>query len=153
MSELRVNKPSSVQREQNICRYCPNFGTLTQSSDIEVFLKKSVLVVSNYHFWWFVVSDPDPYQKKFNFVFSCYFFFNFWSLKPWIRIGSGSVSGSVKNEYGSETLLVLSVMHRLATLKQWKTNSLTPKKCFRIWVGDLLLTLTRCWYIYFMFFG
>ncbi len=36
-------------------------------------------------------------KKKFNFFFSCFFFFNFWSLKPWIRIGSGygSVSGSV----------------------------------------------------------
>ncbi len=29
-------------------------------------------------------------QKKFNFFFSCNFFSNFWSLKPWIRIGSGS---------------------------------------------------------------
>jgi hypothetical protein len=26
-------------------------------------------------------------QKKFNFFFSCNFFFNFWSLKLWIRIG------------------------------------------------------------------
>jgi hypothetical protein len=29
-------------------------------------------------------------KKKLNFFFSCTFFFNFWSLKPWIRIGSGS---------------------------------------------------------------
>jgi len=28
-------------------------------------------------------------KKKF-FFFSCNFFFNIWSLKPWIRIGSGS---------------------------------------------------------------
>ncbi len=34
-------------------------------------------------------------RKKFTFFRSCYFFFNFWPLKPWIRIGSGSVSGSV----------------------------------------------------------
>ena len=34
-------------------------------------------------------------KKKFNFFFQLLFFFNFWSLKPWIRIGSGSVSGSV----------------------------------------------------------
>ncbi len=29
-------------------------------------------------------------KKKKNLIFSCNFFFNFWSLKPWIRIGSGS---------------------------------------------------------------
>jgi hypothetical protein len=31
-------------------------------------------------------------KKKFNFCFQLLFFFNFWSLKPWIRIGSGSGS-------------------------------------------------------------
>ena len=37
------------------------------------------------------------YDKKIKFFFQLFFFFNFWSLKPWIRIGSGSgsVSGSV----------------------------------------------------------
>ena len=34
-------------------------------------------------------------KKKLNFFFQLLFLFNFWSLKPWIRIGSGSVSGSV----------------------------------------------------------
>ncbi len=33
-------------------------------------------------------------KKKFNFFSSCNFFFKFWSLKPWIRIGSGS--GSIR---------------------------------------------------------
>ncbi len=33
--------------------------------------------------------------KKKYFFLQLLFFFNFWSLKPWIRIGSGSVSGSV----------------------------------------------------------
>jgi hypothetical protein len=54
-------------------------------------------------------------KKKFNF------FFNFWSLKPWIRIGSGSglVSSlrrwirSGSNEYGSETLLLAVVWIRI----------------------------------------
>jgi hypothetical protein len=51
VSELRVNKPNSVKREQMPkYMYCPNFGTLTLSSDSEVFKKKSVLVVSNHHF-------------------------------------------------------------------------------------------------------
>ncbi len=34
-------------------------------------------------------------KKKKKKIFSCNFFFNFCSLKLWIRIGSGSVSGSV----------------------------------------------------------
>ncbi len=32
---------------------------------------------------------------KIFYFFSAVIFFNFWSLKPWIRIGSGSVSGIV----------------------------------------------------------
>ncbi len=57
-------------------------------------------------------------KKKFKKICSCNFFFNFWSLKPWIRIGFGSGFGSGsalasniklwirirKNEYGSTTL-------------------------------------------------
>ena len=35
--------------------------------------------------------------KKFFFFFSAVIFFNFWSLKPWIWIGSGSVSVSSLN--------------------------------------------------------
>ncbi len=37
-------------------------------------------------------------KKKIIFFFSCYFFCNFWSLKPWIRIGSrsGSVLASIR---------------------------------------------------------
>ncbi len=34
-------------------------------------------------------------KKNLIFFSAVIFFFNFWSLKPWIRIGSGSVSGSV----------------------------------------------------------
>ncbi len=30
------------------------------------------------------------FLKKKNLIFSAVIFFNFWSLKPWIRIGSGS---------------------------------------------------------------
>ncbi len=43
-------------------------------------------------------------KKKFNF-FPAVIFFHFWSLKPWIRIASGSGSGSGWNECGSATLI------------------------------------------------
>jgi hypothetical protein len=45
---------------------------------------------------------PDPGSGSATLVKCIFFnfFFNFWSLKPWIRIGSGS------NEYGSETLFI-----------------------------------------------
>ncbi len=45
-------------------------------------------------------------KKKIKKIFQLWLFFIFWSLKPWIRIGSGFGSGSGKNEYGSTTLSI-----------------------------------------------
>jgi hypothetical protein len=43
-------------------------------------------------------------KKILNIFFSYKLFCNFWSSKPWIRLGYGS--GSRSNEYGSATLPV-----------------------------------------------
>ncbi len=80
-------------------------------------------------------------KKKFNFFFSCFFsqFLVIKALDPdwiWIRIriririglhpdpSGSSGSGSVKNEYGSTTLIRIHVYAR-------REN---PKSCKRIWV-------------------
>jgi hypothetical protein len=47
-------------------------------------------------------------KKKLKKIFSCNFFFNFWSLKPWIRIGSGSGSG-----FGSGSVLASNIKLRI----------------------------------------
>ncbi len=36
-------------------------------------------------------------EKRYKTISAVFFFFTFWSSKPWIRIGSGSVSGSTWN--------------------------------------------------------
>ncbi len=73
------------------------------------------------------------WSKKSFFFFSAVIFFQFFVIKAldpdWIQIGSGS--GSVKNEYGSETLLKINKKNyrRVAScLKSCKVDFLQHRK-------------------------
>ncbi len=100
-------------------------------------------------------------KKKLNFFFQLLFFFNFWSLKPWIRIGSGSGSVSVsvlasirilwirirkkwiRIRNPASSTLQLNIMAKLRPVNSWASYIIRP--VFLILLGSPI----RIWWFFF----
>ena len=79
-------------------------------------------------------------KKKFTFFFQLLFFFNFWPLKPWIRIGSGS--GSVS---GSVLASIRILWIRIRIRKKWIRIRNPAFNLMRIRIRILPLTFFQIW--------